>query len=265
MSQAPRHGRDQAAHSPPAAQAVGGALLRLERPLVLETLRPFAAELARAVDLVSVIVYGDALFPQTFRPRDPVSLLVVARALDVGALERIAVVVAAWRRRWNLDPVLFTPTELTESLDVFPVELARARAAYAVVAGDDVLAGVTISPEHLRLQIEEDLRTKRLWLRQRILMLGGHPARDASAVESSFGTLAPILRAMLTWRERPSTATADGIINEAISAFALDADLVTTLRAVQTRQRRLRPDEAPALLARYMALLDSLVEIAQRG
>ena len=232
---------------------------------MLETLRPFAADLAKTVDLVSVVLYGDALYPQTFRPHDPVRLLIVARVLDVEALTRIGAVVTAWRRRWNLDPVLFTPSELAESLDVFPVELSRARVAYAVVAGDDVMADLTIAPEHLRLQIEEDLRTKRLWLRQRILMLGGRPAKDVSAVAESFSTLAPILRAMLTWRGRPSVATAEGVLKEAVDALSLDAALLETLQAVARRQRRVSPDEAPALLARYMALLDTLVEMAQRG
>lgn len=219
-----------------------------------EAVQSFASDLAVALDggLVSVILYGDALLPEA--PRDPVSLLVILRDLDLPSLERVGGVLQRWRRRQDFDPVLFTPQELAESLDVFPVELSRARAAYLVVHGQDVLADLQVDPEHLRLQLEEDLRTKRLWLRQRVVMLG---SRDTEAARESFRTLPALLRAMLRWRGQPAAGTVDAVLDEAARTFALDADLLATLRS---RQRLTTSD-----LERYLALLDALIALVQGG
>lgn len=221
---------------------------------VAEAVQSFASDLAAALDggLVSVVLYGDALLPEG--TPDPVSLLVIVRQLDIPSLERVGGVLQRWRRRQQFDPVLFTPQELQESLDVFPLELSRARAAYRVVHGQDVLADLQVDPEHLRLQLEEDLRTKRLWLRQRVVMLG---SRDTEAVRESFRTLPPLLRAMLRWRGQPAAGTVDAVLEEAARTFGLDAGLFATLRS---RQRL-----TTAELERYLALLDGLIALVQGG
>jgi len=194
--------------------------------------------------LVSVIRHGEP---------EPLQLLVVLTEVRSKPLT----VLASEMRKAGLraDLVFFTPSELADSLDVFPLELLDAQSAYEVLHGQDVLAELQVPPAELRLQIEEDLKTQRTWLRQRFLDYFQDPKKVERLPYHAFATLPPVLRGMLRYKEVRVPSTREGQLQAAAEAFGLDFPLLSQL---QKGQGGVHVD-------RYADLLDSLIAAVENS
>ncbi len=188
--------------------------------------------------LVSVIQHGEP---------DPTQLLVVLTEIRSQPLTVLASVMR--KAGLKADLVFFTPSELADSLDVFPIELLDAQAAYQILHGEDVLAPLVIPPAELRLQIEEDLKTQRTWLRQRFLDYCHEPKKVERLPYHAFATLPPVLRGMLRYKEVRVPSTREGQLLAAAETFGLDASLL----------KYLQRGNGDVHVDRYADLLDTLI------
>jgi hypothetical protein len=208
--------------------------------------------------LLSVIRHG--LVPE--RRREPFHLLLLVEPADVTVLHALGTAIQRFHRQLLVEPVIFTPHELLDSIDVFPLEFVQMQLLpYDVLHGLDVLRDVSVKPHDLRTQLHEDLKTKRLWLRQSLVYLVRQPRRVAELPIQAFPNLLPVLRGALHLHGKPVPVPQDQLLTAAAAAFSLDADLLLTLGS-----GRPPAQEAETLLQRYLAVLDRLVEgIGQDG
>jgi hypothetical protein len=187
--------------------------------------RRLAADLRRVFDtrFVSLIAYG---------PRDAV---VFAASVTSADLEAMTSLVDGWHRDKLATPLVMTPSELTRSLDAFPLEFQAMLDRRVVVDGEDVLAAIQIDPADLRRAVEVQAKSHLVHLRQGWLDAHGHVDELAKLVARSSGSF----RTLLAHGARLS----DG-------SFATDEDLVTFaagtlgLREALTRDL-LRIDQHP--------------------
>ena len=141
--------------------------------------------------LVSAVVYGSAAGKDFRRNYSDINILIVADKLDLATLKALAPVTAWWRERGHPGPVLFTREDIQRSADVFSIELYDMKQRHRVLVGEDVLSKLDIPMNLHRVQLEHELRTSLLRLRQAYL---ADPSDD-SVLQlmlqsiSSFGTL----------------------------------------------------------------------------
>src|SRR5690349_10830867 len=110
--------------------------------------------------LVSVVLHGPAARDDEYRHGDGAFLLVVAADLEPETLRQLAAPIRWWLRRGQPWPRLFTPAQLTDATDVFPVELLEIARHHRVLHGVDPLAGFAVDHTRLRLQCERELRER---------------------------------------------------------------------------------------------------------
>jgi len=139
-------------------------------------------------DLVSLTVYGSHA-GGTPSPGAEVFLLLVVRVLRPEALERFRAMAHRYARRGIPPPPVVTEAFLRESADVFPLEYLDIAARRRVVAGRDVIAGIAISTENLRHQVEFEIKGKLLSLRRAYLTTFGDRALSRLLTEA----VAPVL------------------------------------------------------------------------
>jgi hypothetical protein len=194
--------------------------------------------------LVSVIRHGEP---------EPLQLMVVLTEVRSKALT----ILATEMRKAGLraDLVFFTPSELADSRDVFPLELLDAQSSYEVLHGQDVLADLTVPPSELRLQIEEDLKTQRTWLRQRFLDYSQDPKKVDRLPYHAFATLPPVLRGMLRYKNVRVPSTREGQLQAAAETFGLDASLLNQLQR----------GNGGVHVDRYADLLDQLIAAVENS
>lgn len=142
-------------------------------------------------NLVSVIVYGSAASKDFRREYSDINVLVITNKLPLEGLKTLSPVVRWWRERGHPPLVIFTREEIERSADVFSIELYDMKHRHRVLEGEDVFERLEIPLALHRVQLEHELRTNVLRLRQSYI---ANPHDDA-VLElmlqsvSSFGTL----------------------------------------------------------------------------
>ena len=96
------------------------------------------------------------------------NVLVVVDELSLVTLRAAADLTMEWMSDGNPPPMIFTQREWRSSADIFPMEYSDILERHRVLFGEDVFAGISVSPEHLRLQIEQEAMGKLLHLRQSV-------------------------------------------------------------------------------------------------
>jgi predicted nucleotidyltransferase len=119
--------------------------------------------------LKTVVLYGSAVTGEFRAEHSDLNVLCVVDRADAALLENAHGVADWWMRQGNLAPLIFTVDELRRSADVFAIELLDMKLHHRILYGTDFLGDFDV-PLHLhRLQVERELRTAWLRLRQAIL------------------------------------------------------------------------------------------------
>lgn len=228
--------------------------LRLDRlsPAVRAKGAPFLQDLATVAGagLHSLHVVGSAVTPDWVEGRSDVNTLLVLRAMDLGVLEAIGPLGRRHRRTGIAPPLVMDTGYIAGSLDVFPMEFLELRLIHETVAGEDLLAGLTIGRADLRRQCEREVKSRLVGLRQAYLRSLGEPKPLTAALVGFLAGYQPLARGIL-WllgREVPVRRA------EAFAALAAAAgpDAAVFAEVLALKEGRAKPDagEVRALFER---------------
>jgi predicted nucleotidyltransferase len=171
-----------------------------------------------AANLECVILYGSAARGDFREGHSDLNLVCILHSLSVEELGRLAHVVK-W---WCVDqkepaPLFFTRDELKNSADVFAIEILDMKHGRRVLYGADVVADIEVPMNLHRVQIEHDLRTILLKLRQHYLRAPGNAKELAPILRKSFSGVLTLLRhVVMAFGEEPPV-TAHDIVARAVA------------------------------------------------
>jgi len=117
-------------------------------------------------NLRSVVLYGSAVSGSHHKDYSDFNLLLVVERFDAKACQASAKALKTWTKAGNPVPVIFADEELRRSNDVFPIELLDMQDHRRILHGEDPLAHFKPAGQNLRLELERDLRSGLLKLRQ---------------------------------------------------------------------------------------------------
>src|SRR5947207_13534144 len=103
----------------------------------------------------------------------PGRTLAVVESLTLDDLRGAARRLDAWHDAGLATPLVVAASELTRSLDVFPLELSAILADHVVVSGENALASLTVDPADVRRACEVQARSHLLHLREGFLETRG--------------------------------------------------------------------------------------------
>lgn len=132
-------------------------------------------------NLAAIILYGSAAAGDFIPRRSDYNILIALNKIAPADLRNAHACIREWNRMGHPVPVYFTVTELQNAADVFPIEFHQMSKARKVLYGSDVLAGLNLSNDFLRHQVEYELRSKLILLRRHYI--------PASATENGLKTL----------------------------------------------------------------------------
>jgi hypothetical protein len=170
-----------------------------------------------------VIAHGDLAKPGQFdRRTSAVEVMVVLTNVGPDVLNMLAGPVARSSRRCRLEVLTLTEQDLQSSCDVFPIRFLDMQQRHELLYGQDVLANLDVSEEHLRLRCEQEI--KNLVLRLRNLYL--HRARRnkllALTLTAAIGPFVRTLSACLTLKTGVAPAGPESVI-EAVAGLGTRA------------------------------------------
>jgi hypothetical protein len=183
-----------------------------------------------SANLQSVILYGSAARGGYHPDHSDLNVLCVLGSLSVEELARVAPVV----RWWVVDqkepaPLFFTAEELQQSADVFSIEVRDMQDSRRVLFGSDPIATLKLPTNLHRVQVEHELRTVLLKLRNAYLRSPGDARELTPTLRKSFSSVLTLLRhVIIALGEQPPAEPRD-IIRRATELTHSNASAFETI------------------------------------
>lgn len=228
----------------------------------------FAEQLAIALpsELRCVVLYGSAAAGDFLPGASNYNLLVVAEPLNAAGLDRAAPIVADWVEAGNPHPLLFTPAQLRQSRDAFPIELLDIHESRRVLWGTDLLAEFTVKPGDLRLQVERELTGKLLKLRARYVLAAGDAEAVSTLMLHSLSTFLVLFRAALRLYQDTVPATKLDALHDLARHVPFDLRPFDRLHELKKRAAVDENIEVDVSFDSYLSAIESVAQaVNQHG
>lgn len=139
-------------------------------------------------------------------------------------------------------PLVMTHEELTDGVDVFPIEFLNIKQHYEVLHGKDCLADITISKKHLRQQLEFEFRSKLIHLREEYLHFKGKDLEHL--ILAAVPTLIPILGAMIHLKDlRNDWTDAEELFRIVADGYGIDTRFLEDIYGIRQKTAKMSKDK----------------------
>jgi predicted nucleotidyltransferase len=225
-----------------------------------EALKNIVERLHEAVgeNLESVVLYGSAARGDFHEVHSDLNVLCTLRALRVEDLARAAGIVRWWTSvQKQPPPLFFTGEELRRAADVFAIELLDMQQSHRVLYGLDVVSGITVPMNLHRIQVEHELRTLLLRLRQHFLLHAENQQELYAVLAKSSSSARTLLRhTLVAFGEQPPAATGDLLARLAARTGANAAGLEAIL---SLRDSKGPNSDVASLYGKFLIALESVI------
>lgn len=150
-----------------------------------------------ADNLYSVILYGSAVTGDYVKRKSDFNILVVVNRLGLDDLKKVSGITQKWVKAGNPPPLMFTMNRLINSMDVFPLEFIDIKDKHKILFGEDVFGKLEIKTGNLRLELERELKSKIIQLRESYILTGGEPKKVRELLIKSASTIMALMRGAL--------------------------------------------------------------------
>jgi hypothetical protein len=209
--------------------------------------------------LLSIVVYGGQVDGNATAPLQSLALVSSLTAEDLEACAHLS---SNWTRAGIGTPLILPESEFRASLDVFPLEYGEIVRAHTLVHGSDPFAGVTISPNDLRLACEAQAKSHLLHLRQGYMQTGGRLPAVARLVTQSAPAFAALLRNVGRLTGVQTTDRMEAT-RQGAKAAGLPSDVVDAILALESPSALPASDPA-RLFPGYLAAVERLAAVVDQ-
>jgi hypothetical protein len=213
---------------------------------------------AYGTHLAAVVLYGSAAAGDYIPRKSDYNILLLLDTIEPSTLAAASSVARAWHDAGNPPPMTMTLSEWRRSSDVFPMEYADILERHRVLYGAAPFDGISVSREHLRLELEQQVLGKLLQLRQGALLAGTDGKRQLALVAASLSTMMVLFRAVLRLHgEKPE---GDNVTVAQRVAGLAGFDATPFVRAVRhvRGESKLSASDAGQVLAGYLTGIERL-------
>lgn len=214
---------------------------------------------AMGENLQAIVLYGSSVSGEFHKDHSDVNLLCVCRRLDADVLRELRPAVGWWAKQGQPPPMLFAEEELARSADVFAIELLDIKAARQVLHGEDPFVKLEVPTKHHRLQVERELRTDVIRLREQYVVTGEDEKRVQELLMRSISSFATLFghTLLLLGEQRP--AEKREVVERLARILEFDAAPFHQVLEVREGKRQAQGLDWHALFRRY---LDGAMRVA---
>jgi predicted nucleotidyltransferase len=209
-------------------------------------------------NLHSVILFGSAARGDFHKQHSDLNVLCILKSLAAADLRRIAPAIHWWSTEQREPaPLFFTEEELRSASDVFAIELLDIRDAHRVLYGKDAVADIHVPMNLHRIQLEHELRTTLLKLRQHLLLAADRPGElSAVLAKSSSGAITLFRHMLIAWGETPPPTRQEIMARIAALSGADRSGLEATLKVRESGESG---QDINAIYGAYLLALEKVI------
>lgn len=217
------------------------------------------AQRAYGSSLVSVILYGSAAAGEFDRVYSDLNILCVLTGVGERELGESDALFRWWRELGNPAPVLMSEGEVAGSTDCFPIEFTDMLERRRVLHGRDVIEGLAVDRSFYRAQVEYELRSKLLRLRQKAAGLLNENDVLVTLMADSESTFLVLARHVLVLAGHGKPGSRVETVEMMSRHFGVDASPFETLLAVREGRTKAAAVASREVFGKYLAGVNALV------
>ncbi len=224
-------------------------------------LTSFAKDLKNVLgdNLKSFIVYGSAATGEFYKTSDYNTLIVVGY-FSPECLKNMENPVKKWCRHGQPIPLIFDRHSIIKSNDVFPIEFLDIKENHFVVYGEDVFKNMKIATGNLRLEIERELKSKIIRLRQSFIITGGNARKVKELMRGSVSTFIAIFKGILRYfKIQPPLKKAE-IIAALSKKISLNTQVFFDILALKDGVNKIKNNEIDNMFHSYINDIEKVTD-----
>jgi predicted nucleotidyltransferase len=208
-------------------------------------------------NLKAVVLFGSAVSGEFHAKHSDLNLLCLVGAANIGALELLRPEFSWWVKQKQPLPLVFTLDELRRSADIFAIELIDIKAHHRMLFGEDFLNGLAVPLRLHRHQIERELHTNWLRLRQRILAIpNGEPHLELML--ASISTFTTLFRHTLIAMGEPAPERNREAIERVAHLSGADPGGFLEVLDIREGKKNAKTMDIEAALQRFLAFVEAV-------
>ena len=219
---------------------------------------------AYGANLTTLLLYGSAASGDFHEKFSDLNILCILGEISVEALQKAESTISWFVKKGNPPPLFFTWEEITNSHDVFPIEFLDMQANHRVLFGEDVLQAFQIERENHRLELEHELRSKFIGLRQGFLSVSHDPRALGALILRSLSSIVTLFRHVLMLMGEAVPLQKRDIITRFCARSSLDASLFLNLLKLREEGQELPAAEAVSTFKRYFEEVGKMVRVVDQ-
>lgn len=231
-----------------------------------DLLRELQERLLRATgdNLKAIVLYGSAVTGEYRKQHSDLNILCILKRTGTTDLERLHEPLSWWKRKGFPVPHVFTERELRTSADIFAIELLDMKAHHRMIYGDDFFDSLDVPTRLHKLQVERELRTNLVRLRQGILAV---PPRDRvliSLMDASVSAFVTLFRhALLAFGETPPASKRE-VVERAAEIVKASPEAFLAVMDVREGKKKASDLDAQHTLRGFLNLVELMTEETDR-
>ncbi|MEN8374444.1 MAG: nucleotidyltransferase domain-containing protein [Gemmatimonadota bacterium] len=209
-----------------------------------ETARRFVADVTGVWGdrLRSVVLHGSVARGDAIPGVSDINLLLLVDTIRMEDLAAAGPLARRWVELGNSPPMVLDAADWAHASDAFAMEVSDMLDHRDVLLGDDPLAGVSVSPDALRLQLETELRGAVVRLHEELMLSASEPDEVGALLLRALPSFQTYMRATLRVAGRPVPEEGDEVVREA--ARTVGGDPSAFLEARRSRRSGSAPDRS---------------------
>jgi predicted nucleotidyltransferase len=209
--------------------------------------------------LVCAILYGSAAAGDWNQRASDLNVLCVLSQVSSLELRESEPIFRWWREQRNPPPLLMSADEVRQSTDCFPMEFHDMQAHRRVLTGRDIIGEIEVGRSFYRAQVEHELRSKLLRLRQKAAETLSKPEGLASLLTDSVSTFCVLGRHALLLKGREARWAKQDVVADLEKVLGIRFDAFKTVLAIRAEGRLSDGSDTVLLFEKYMQEIDALV------
>ncbi len=219
---------------------------------------------AAGENLKAMVLFGSAARGEYHERHSDLNVLLLLERAQADDLEALHPAAEWWARKKFPAPQVFTLEELRASADIFAIELLDMKAHHKMIYGEDFFGELAVPLELHRLQVERELRTNWVKLRQAILLAPPKDRPLIALMDASVSTFVTLFRhALIALGENPPQGRRE-VVDAVARLVGASPDAFTMVLEVREGKRQARDVKARESLRGYLELVGRVTDEVDR-
>jgi hypothetical protein len=214
--------------------------------------------------LQAVVLYGSAVTGEFLSKHSDLNILCIVERAGTAELERLHRAARWWTGQGNPTPLVFTFDELQRSADVFAIELVDLKLHHRMLHGDDFFEQFEVPLRLHSLQLERELRTNWVRLREAILTAPQKKKAHLAIMLSSVSTFCALFRHALWALGNGMPANKREAVDAAASLTGANPSAFHAILDLREGKRRERHIDIEETLHAYLELVEVVTNEVDR-